>query len=149
MAEQFILIPKSLWDNFYSTGHVENDTLQTTKKSHIESSLNDVIEISDNIVDNILNQIKGSQNSSAQREIVESISDNPRTNFSETQTIILDGTDTGVAALSFLKSLTNYSKKELPKLYYTLLSVLKLPSGIVKSRHALATTHGDWIPAFR
>ena len=68
-----------------------------------------------------------------------------RINLSASQTIILDGVDTGVIITEFTLHLP-CKNVDVPDIYFTLLDAAGIPTSLVFKQNAKATDRGSWAP---
>ena len=68
-----------------------------------------------------------------------------RIKLSNSQTIILDGIDTGVLMSDFTLHL-HRKNADVPEIYFTLLDAAGIPPSLVFNQNARAKDRGSWIP---
>ena len=68
-----------------------------------------------------------------------------RIKLSKSQTIILDGVDTGVLISDFTQHLRR-KNAEVPDLYFTLLDAAGISPSLVFNQNAKAKDRGSWVP---
>ena len=77
--------------------------------------------------------------------LVDKILSCPRIKLSNSQTIILDGVDTGVLISDFTLHLRR-KNADVPDIYFTLLDAAGISPSLVFNRNAKAKDRGSWIP---
>ena len=133
--EQFVLVPASLLNKLYTT---KSTTLkvdlpkyqpQQTLTSQVDSLKKDInkklFAKADSLVDKLLAS--------------------PRIKLSLANTIVLDGTDTGVLLQDFAQHLRR-KNADVPDIYFTLLDAADISPSIVLNQNAKAKERGNWIP---
>ena len=68
-----------------------------------------------------------------------------RIKLSNSQTIILDGVDTGVLISDFTQHLRR-KNADVPEIYFTLLDAAGISSSLVFNQNAKAKDRGGWVP---
>ena len=77
--------------------------------------------------------------------LIDKILSCPRIKLSNSQTIILDGVDTGVLISDFTLHLRR-NNADVPDIYFTLLDAAGISPFLVFNRNAKAKERGSWIP---
>ena len=77
--------------------------------------------------------------------LIDKILSYSRIKFSNSQTIILDGVDTGVSILDFSQDLRR-KNVDVPDVYFTLLDAAGIPPSPVLNQKAKAKDRGNWVP---
>ena len=77
--------------------------------------------------------------------LVDKILSCPRIKLSNSQTIILDGVDTGVLISDFTLHLRR-KNADVPDIYFTLLDAAGISPSLVFNQNAKAKDRGSWIP---
>ena len=131
--EQFVLVPASLYNklNTKPTYKVELPKYQPqqTSSSHIDTLKKDVnkklFTKADSLIDKLL------------------IS--PRIKLSQSDTIVLDGVDSGVLLQDFAEHLRK-KNADIPDIYFTILDAANISPGEVVNQNAKAKERGNWVP---
>ena len=77
--------------------------------------------------------------------LVNKILESPRTKLSNSNTLILDGIETGVLLKDFAQRLRR-KNVAIPVIYYTLLDAVSITPNLVVNSHAKGKERGVWIP---
>ena len=77
--------------------------------------------------------------------LIDKILSSSRIKFSNSQTIVLDGVDTGVLISDFTQLLCR-KNAEVPDIYFTLLDAAGISPSLVFNQNAKAKDRGSWIP---
>ena len=77
--------------------------------------------------------------------LIDKILSCPRIKLSNSQTIILDGVDTGVLISDFTLHLRR-KNADVPDIYFTLLDAAGISPALVFNQNAKAKDRGSWIP---
>ena len=133
--EQFVLVPALLLNKLNTTN---STTLkvdlpkyqpQQTPTSQIDSLKKDInknlFAMADSLVDKLLAS--------------------PRIKFSLSNTIVLDGTDTGVLLQDFAQHLRR-KNADVPDIHFTLLDAADISPSLVLDQNAKSKERGNWIP---
>ena len=132
--EQFVLVPASVYNKSVTTHSVTKQELPKYKAEQpptyqIDSLKRDVnkklIGKADPLIDKILSC--------------------SRIKLSNSQTIILDGVDTGVLISDFTLHLRR-KNVDVPDIYFTLLNAAGISPFLVFNQNAKAEDRGSWVP---
>ena len=130
--EQFALVPASVYNKSVTTQSVTKQELPKYKVEQpptyqIDSLKRDITKkvCTDNLIDKILSC--------------------SRIKLSSSQTINLDGVDTGVLISEITLHLRRRNA-EVPDIYFTLLDAAGIPPSLVFNQNARAKDRGSWIP---
>ena len=130
--EQFVLVPASVYNKRVTAQSVTKQELPKYKAEQLPmyqiESLNFNKELfgkADPLIDKILSC--------------------SRIKLSNSQTIILDGVDTGVLISDFTLHLRRKSA-DVPDIYFTLLDAAGLSPSLVFNKNAKAKDRGSWVP---
>ena len=130
--EQFVLVPASVYNKSETTQSVTKQELPKYKAEQpptyqIDSLKRDINKkvCSDNLIDKILSC--------------------SRIKLSNSQTIILDGVDTGVLISDFALHLRR-KNADIPDIYFTLLDAAGISPSLVFNQNAKAKDRGSWVP---
>ena len=133
--EQFVLVPASLLNKLNTTKStalkvdLPKYQPQQTPTSQVDSQKKDInkklFAKADSLVDKLLAS--------------------PRIKLSLSNTIVLDGTDTGVLLQDFAQHLRR-KNADVPDIYFTLLDAADISPSIVLNQNAKAKERGNWIP---
>ena len=69
----------------------------------------------------------------------------PRINLANSQTLILDGVETGISLLDFAQQLRR-KNAEVPDIYFTLLDAASVSPTLILNQNAKAKESGSWVP---
>ena len=133
--EQFVLVPASLLNK-----------LNTTKSTALKVDLPKYQpqQTPTFQVDSLKKDINKKLFSKAD-SLVDKLLASPRIKLSLSNTIVLDGTDTGVLLQDFAQHLRR-KNADVPDIYFTLLDAADISPSIVLNQNAKAKERGNWIP---
>ena len=77
--------------------------------------------------------------------LVDNVLSCPRIKLSNSQTLILDGVDTGVLISDFAQQLRR-KNADVPDIYFTLLDAAGISPSLVFNQNAKAKDRGSWVP---
>ena len=77
--------------------------------------------------------------------LVDKILSCPRIKLSNSQTLILDGVETGIFLSDFAQQL-RHKNADVPDIYFTLLDVADLSPTLILNQNAKAKERGSWLP---
>ena len=130
--EQFVLVPASVYNKSVTTQSVTKQELPKYKAEQpptyqIDSIKRDINKklCTDTLIDKILSC--------------------SRIKLSNSQTIILDGVDTGVLISDFTLHLRR-KNADVPDIYFTLLDAAGISPSLVFNQNAKAKERGSWVP---
>ena len=132
--EQFVLVPASVYNKSVITQSVTKQELPKYKAEQaptyqIDSLKRDIYKNlfgkADNLIDKILSR--------------------SRIKLSDSQTISLDGADTGVLISDFTLHLRR-KNLDVPDIYFTLLDAAGITPSLVFNQNAKAKDRGSWVP---
>ena len=132
--EQFVLVPASVYNKSVTAQFITKQELPKYKAEQsppyqIDSPKTDINKKlfgkADTLIDNILSC--------------------SRIKLSNSQTIILDGVDTGVLFSDFTPHLRR-KNADVPDIYFTLLDANGLSTSLVFNQNAKAKVRGIWVP---
>ena len=127
--EQFVLVPASVYNKSVSVTKQELPKYKAEQPPTYQiDSLNlnkKLFGKADTLIDKILSC--------------------PRIKLSNSQTIILDGVDTGVLTSDFTLHLRR-KNAEVPDFYFTLLDAAGISPSLVFNQNAKAKDRGNWVP---
>ena len=132
--EQFVLVPASVYNKSVTTQSVTKQELPKYKAEHpptyqIDSLKRDINKKlfckADTLMDKILSRY--------------------RIKLSNSQTIIMDGVDTGVIISDFTLHLRQ-KNADVPDIYFTLLDAAGISPSLVFNQNAKAKDRGSWVP---
>ena len=69
----------------------------------------------------------------------------PRIKLSNSQTLILDGVETGIFLSDFAQQL-HRTNADVPDIYFTLLDATGMPLTLILNQNAKAKEKGSWVP---
>ena len=132
--EQFVLVPASVYNKSVTTHSVIKQELPKYKTEQpptyqIDSLKRDLNKKLFGKVDSLIDNILSCS----------------RIKLSNSQTIILDGVDTGVLISDFTLRLRR-KNVDVPDIYFTLLDAAGISPSLVFSQNARAKDRGSWVP---
>ena len=130
--EQFVLIPASVYNKSVTTQSVAKQELPKYKVEQPPTYQIDSL--------NVNKKLFGKADT-----LIYKILSCPRIKFSNPQTIILDGVDTGVLISDFTLHLRQ-KKVDVPDIYFTLLDAAGKSPSLVFNQNAKAKDRGSWVP---
>ena len=128
--EQFVLVPASLY----------NKSIQTVTKRELpkyKAEQPPTYQI-DSL--NLNKKLFGKADT-----LIDKILSCPRIKLSNSQTIVLDGVDTGVLISDFTLHLRR-KNADVPDIYFTLLDAARISPSLVFNQNAKAKDRGSWVP---
>ena len=132
--EQFVLVPASVYNKSLFTQSVTKQKLTKYQPSqnptyHIDSLKTEInkklFSKADSLVDKILSC--------------------PRIKLSNSQTLILDGVETGFFVSNFAQQLRR-KDADVPDIYFTLLDASGISPTLILNQNAKAKERGSWVP---
>ena len=130
--EQFVLVPASVYNKSVTTQSV---TKQENLKYKAEQPPTYQIDSL-----NLNKKVFGKTDT-----LIDKISSCSRIRLSNSQTIVLDGVDTGVLISDFSLHLRR-KNADVPDIYFTLLDAAGIPPSLVFNQNAKANDRGSWVP---
>ena len=128
--EQFVLVPASVYNK--SAQSVTKQELPKYKTEQPPTYQIDSLNLNKKLIgkaDTLINKILSC----------------PRIKLSNSQTIILDGVDTGVLISDFTLHLRR-KNADVPDIYFTLLDAAGISPSLVFNQNAKAKDRGSWVP---
>ena len=128
--EQFVLVPASVYNK--SAHSVTKQELPKYKAEQPPTYQIDSLNLNKKLIgkaDTLINKILSC----------------PRIKLSNSQTIILDGVDTGVLISDFTLHLRR-KNADVPDIYFTLLDAAGISPSLVFNQNAKAKDRGSWVP---
>ena len=132
--DQFVLGPASVYNKSLITQSVTKHELPKYQPSQ-----NPTYQI-----DSIKKEIKKNLFSKAD-SLVDNLLSCPRIKLSNSQTLILDGEETGIFRSDFPQQLRRKSA-DVPDIYFTLLDAAGLSPILILNQNAKAKERGSWVP---
>ena len=133
--EQFVLVPLSVWNSSNSPNIVTKQELPKYKPEQTPTYHKDTLKKE-------INQ----QLSTSASPLVNEILESPRIELSNSNTLILDGTETGVLLKDFAQRRLKRKNVPIPDIYFTLLDATSITPNLVVNSHAKGKERRDWIP---
>ena len=133
--EQFVLVPASFLNKL-------NTTKSTTLKVDLPKYQFQQTPTSQ--VDSLKKVINKKLFAKAD-SLIDKLLASPRIKLSLSNSIVLDGTDTGVLLQDFAQHLRR-KNADVPDIYFTLLDAADISPSIVLNQNAKAKERGNWIP---
>ena len=130
--EQFVLVPASVYNNSVTTQSVTKQEFPKYKAEQPSTYQIDSL--------NINKKLFGKTDT-----LIDKILSCSRIKLSNSQTIILDGVDTGVLISDFTLHLRR-KNADVPNIYFTLLNAAGISPSLVFNQNAIAKDRGSWIP---
>ena len=130
--EQFVLVPASVYNKSVTMQSVSNQELPKYKAEQPPTYQIDSL--------NLNKKLFGKAD-----KLVDKILSCCRIKLSNSQTIILDGVDTGVLFSDFTLHLRRRNA-DVPDIYFTLLDAAGISSSLVFNQNAKAKDRGSWVP---
>ena len=130
--EQFVLVSTSVYNKSVTTQSVTKQELPKYKAEQPPTYQIDSL--------NLNKKLFGKADT-----LVDKILSFPRIKLSISETIILDGVDTGVLISDFTLHLRRKSA-DVPDIYFTLLDAAGISPSLVLNKNAKAKERGSWIP---
>ena len=132
--EQFVLVPLSVYNSSNSPTIGIKQELPKYKPEQTPTYHKDTLKKE-------INQ----QLSTSASSLVNKILESPRIKLSNSNTLILDGIETGVLLKDFARSLKR-KNVPIPDIYFTLLDAANITPNLVVNSHAKGKERGAWIP---
>ena len=129
--EQFVLVPASVYNKSVSVTKQELPTYKAEQPPTYQ-------------IDSLKKEVNKKLFCKAD-SLVDKILSFPRIKLSNSQTIILDGVDTGVLISDFTLHLRR-KNADVPDIYFTLLDAAGILPSLVFNQNAKAKDRGSWIP---
>ena len=132
--EQFVLVPASVYNKSVTTQSVTKQELPKDKAKQPPTYQ----------IDSLKRDINKKLFGKADTLIDKILSCSPIT-LSNSQTVILDGVDTGVFISDFIQHLRR-KNADVPDIYFTLLEAAEISPSLVFNQNAKAKDRGSWVP---
>ena len=132
--EQFVLVPLSVYNNSNSPSIVTKQELPKYKPEQTPTYHKVTLKKE-------INQ----QLSTSASPLVNKILESPCIKLSNSNTLILDGIETGVLLKDFAQRLKR-KNVPIPDIYFTLLDAASITPNLVVNSHAKGKERGAWIP---
>ena len=130
--EQFVLVPASVYSKSVTTQSVTKQELPKDKAEQPATYQIDSL--------NLNKKLFGKADT-----LIDKILSFSRIKLSNSQTIILDGVDTGVLISDFTLRLRR-KNADVPDIYFTLLDAAGISPSLVFNQNAKAKDRGSWVP---
>ena len=130
--EQFVLVPASVYNKSVTTQSVTKQELPIYKAAQPPTYQIDSL--------NINKKLYGKAD-----PLIDKILSCSRIKLSNSQTIILDGVDTGALISDFTLHLRR-KNTDVPDIYFTLLDAAGISPSLVFNQTAKAKERGSWVP---
>ena len=135
--EQFVLVPASVYNKSLTTQSVTKQELPKYKAEQpptyqIESPKRDINKKLFDKADTLI--------------VIDKILSCSRIKLSNSQTLILDGVDTGVLISDFTQHLRR-KNADVPNTFFTLLDAAGISHSLVFTQNAKAKDRGSWVPS--
>ena len=131
--EQFVLVPASVYNKNLNTQSVAKQELPK-----YQPSKNPTYQ-----VDSLKKEINKKLFSTAD-SLVDKILSCPRIKLSISQTLILDGVETGISLLDFAQQLGR-KNADIPDIYFTLLDTAGISPTLIFNQNTQAKERGCWV----
>ena len=131
--DQFVLVPASVYNKSLVTQSVTKQELPKYQPSQNPTYQNDSLkkEINKKLI-------------SKADSLVDKILSCPRIKLSNSQTLILDGVETGTFLSDFVQQLRRRNA-DVPDIYLTLLDVAGISPTLILKQNAKAKERGSWV----
>ena len=133
--DQIVLVPASLYNKSLIT---QSHTKQELPK--YQPSQNPTYQI-----DSLKKEMNKKLFSKAD-SLVDEILSSPRIKLSNSQTLILDGVETGIFLSDFAQQL-RHKNADVPHNYFTLLDASGISPTLILNQNAKAKERGSWVPS--
>ena len=130
--EQFVLVPASVYNKSVTAHSITKQELPKYKAEQPPTYQIDSL--------NLNKKLFGKTD-----PLIDKILSCSRIKLSNSQTIILDGVDTGVLISDFTQHLRR-KNADVPDIYFTLLDAAGISPSLVFNQNAKAKDRGSWIP---
>ena len=131
--EQFVLVPLSVYNSSNSSTIATKQELPKYKPEQTPTYHKDTLKKE-------INQ----QHSTSASPLVNEVLESPRIRLSNSNTLILDGIETGVLLKVFAHRLKR-KNGAIPNIYITLLDAVSITPNLVVNSHAKGKEKGAWI----
>ena len=132
--EQFVLVPASVFNKSVTTQSVTKRELPKYKTEQLPTSQIDSLKR------DINKKLFGKADT-----LIDKILSCSRIKLSNSQTILLDGVDTGVLISNFTLHLRR-KNADVPDIYFTLLDAAGISPSLVFNQNAKTKDRGSWVP---
>ena len=132
--DQFVLVPASVYNKSLITQSVTKQELPKYQPSQ-----NPTYQI-----DSLEKEINKKFFSKADSSVGKNLS-RPRIKLSNSQTLFLDGVETGIFLLEFAQQLRR-KDADVPDIYFTLLDATGISPTLILNQNAKAKERGSWVP---
>ena len=132
--DQFVLVPASVYNK-----SLVNQSVTKQELPKYQPSQNPTYQI-----DSLKKEINKKLFSKAD-SLVDKILSCPRIKLSNSQTLILDGVETGIFLSGFVQQLRR-KNADVPDIYFTLLDAASLSPTLLLNQNAKAKERGSWVP---
>ena len=131
---QFVLVPASVYNKSLITQSVTKQELPKYQPSRSPTYQ----------IDSHKREINKKLFSKAD-SLVDKILSSPRIKFSNSQTLILDGVESGIFLSEFAQQL-HRKNADVPDIYFTLLDAAGISPTLILNQNAKAKERGSWVP---
>ena len=132
--EQFVLVPASAY----------NKSLISQSVTKQELPKYQLLQNPTYQIDSLKKEIS-KKNFSIADTLVDKFLSCPRIKLSNSQTLVLDGVETGIFLSDFAQQLRR-KNEDVPDIYFTLLDAAGIPPTLILSQNAEAKERGSWVP---
>ena len=132
--EQFVLVLLSVYNSSNSSTFVKKQELPKYKLEQTPTYHKDTLKKESN-----------QQFSTSASPLVKKFIESPRIKLANSNTLILDGIETGVLLEDFAQRLKR-KNVAIPDMYFTLLDAVSITPNLVVNSHAKGGERGAWIP---
>ena len=133
--EQFVLVPISVYDS-----NIRKPTVVTKKELPSYQSEEKPTYQIESVKKDINKNLFAKADS-----LVDKVLSSPHIKLSTSNSLILDGTDTGVSLTDFAQTLKR-KNAAVPDIYFTLLDAADITPSLVLNKNAKEKERGSWIP---
>ena len=132
--DQFVLVSASVYNKSLITQSVTKQEL--TKYQPLQNPTYQVDSLKKEINKKLFSKAVS---------LVDKIVSCPRIKLSNTQTLFLDGVETGISLLDFVQQLRR-KIAEVPDIYFTLLDAAGMYPTLILNQNAKTKERGSWVP---
>lgn len=147
--DKFVLIPLTLWQSLDKQREIPIEVGKKEVPLPIKKEIEHPHDRSLDYPQDQTEQIYSKLSTNNSKEIFSLILSNNRLTLSQSNTILLDDSDTNVPIVEFIKTITNPKKvagkyRDIPGSYHSILEVLNLEKNRTKNRNAVKKVTGGW-----
>ena len=134
--DQFVLVPASVYNESLTTQSVTKQEFPKYQPSQSPTYQ----------IDSLKKELNKNLFSKAD-SLVDKILSSPRIKLSNSQTLVLNGIETGIFLSDFAQQLRR-KNADVPDIYFTLLDAAGIPPTLILNQNAKAKERGSWVLLF-